>query len=166
MKTSVVDGIILVVVEMEKSGERSQVDVSSEEDMIQLGSDVGKLLKQGDVLGLVGDLGAGKTHFVKGIAKGIAKDLESGASVTSPTFTLLHEYADGRVPLFHFDFYRIDAEEELLEIGWDEYVEVRDGVVVVEWADKFPNLMPSHTAWWRFEILEGDRRRIQKEEAK
>ncbi len=139
--------------------EENPMEVCSEEEMIELGSTIGRELGEGAVLGLVGDLGAGKTHFVKGLARGV----DSEASVTSPTFTLVHEYPDGRVPLFHFDFYRIDAEEELLEIGWDDYVEVRGGVVVVEWADKFPELMPEHTRWWRFEVVEGDRRRVRKE---
>ncbi len=130
--------------------------------MIGLGAEVGRRLREGDVLGLVGDLGAGKTHFVKGLAMGVGSD----APVTSPTFTLVHEYVDGRVPLFHVDFYRIDAEEELLEIGWDEYVEVRGGIVVAEWADKFPRLMPDGAEWWRFDIIDAERRRVRKEEGK
>ena len=134
--------------------------VSSEKEMIELGAEVGASLSGGDVLALVGDLGAGKTQFVKGLAIGI----ESADAVTSPTFTLIHEYTGGRIPLLHFDFYRIEFEEELLGIGWDEYLEARNGIVAVEWADKFPRLLPAEARWLRFEILDGDIRRVRMEE--
>jgi tRNA threonylcarbamoyladenosine biosynthesis protein TsaE len=97
------------------------------------------------VLALCGDLGAGKTHFVKGLAVG----LNSDAAVTSPTFTLIHEYLGGRLPLYHFDFYRLEDEDEALKIGLDEYLH-GDGVCVIEWADKFPELLPTETQWYRF----------------
>ena len=114
---------------------------------------------RGDVLALSGDLGAGKTHFVKGLAAGLG----TAASVTSPTFTLLHEYPGGRLPLYHFDFYRLDNAEEALRIGLDEYLD-GDGACVIEWAEKFPALLPPRTRWLRFthrddgarEIREGD----------
>ncbi len=102
-------------------------------------------LRRGDVLALCGDLGAGKTHFVKGVAAGIGAD----ASVTSPTFTLIHEYLGGRLPVYHFDFYRLEDEDEAIKIGLDEYLD-GDGICLIEWADKFPGLLPPHTRWFRF----------------
>jgi tRNA threonylcarbamoyladenosine biosynthesis protein TsaE len=102
------------------------------------------------VIALVGGLGAGKTHWTKGLVAA----LESPAEVTSPTFGLAHEYPGGTMPVFHLDFYRIDRAEELLALGWDEYLEA-GGVVVAEWADKFPELMPPDTLW-RFFSIEAD----------
>lgn len=131
-------------------------EAGSEEEMIALGEGVGGTLAPGDVLGLVGDLGAGKTHFVKGIAKGLG----SSEEVTSPTFTLVHEYRAGQIPVHHFDLYRLGSAEELLAIGWDEYLDDRGGIVVAEWAEKFPELFPAETRWWFFEVLEGGRRRV------
>ncbi len=94
-------------------------------------------------MGLVGDLGAGKTHLVQGILQGL------GASdpAASPTFSLVHEHADGRVPVAHFDFYRMKAPEEAWGMGWDEYLE-SGSVLLVEWADRFDGiLMPEDTLW-------------------
>ena len=98
----------------------------------------------GMVIALVGQLGAGKTHWTQGFVAGLG----CAASVTSPTFGLVHEYTGGRLPAFHFDFHRIDSPEELLAIGWDDYLD-REGVVIAEWADKFPELMPTGTIWIR-----------------
>ena len=102
-------------------------------------------LRRGDVLALSGDLGAGKTHFVKGVAAALGAE----AVVTSPTFTLIHEYLGGRLPVYHFDFYRLEDEDEVLKIGLDEYLD-GDGICLIEWADKFPALLPPHTQWFRF----------------
>ncbi len=117
----------------------------SAEDTIAHGRALAATLRRGDVLALCGDLGAGKTHFVKGLAAGLG----ASAPVTSPTFTLIHEYLGGRLPLYHFDFYRLDDEDEALKIGFDEYLD-GDGVCVIEWADKFPALLPAPTRWLRF----------------
>ncbi len=116
----------------------------------------GANLRRGDVLALCGDLGAGKTHFVKGLAAALGSD----AAVTSPTFTLIHEYVGGRLPLYHFDFYRLDDEDEALKIGLDEYLD-GDGICVIEWADKFPHLLPAHTRWYRFTHREDGARSIE-----
>lgn len=113
-------------------------------------------LKRGDVLALSGDLGAGKTHFAKGLARGLGIDTE----VTSPTFTLIHEYPGGRLPLYHVDLYRLDEAGEALGIGIDEYLR-GDGVTAIEWADKFPELIPSEAVWIYFRTLEGDEREIE-----
>ena len=129
--------------------------VSSPEAMVKLGEALAKPLKIGCVLALQGDLGAGKTHFTKGLVRGLGCE----KSVTSPTFSLVHEYEGGVLPLYHFDFYRMESEEEVLSIGWDEYLE-EDGVVVVEWANKFPDLLPEGAMWLDFEVL-GDSRIVK-----
>lgn len=113
-------------------------------------------LARGDVLALAGDLGAGKTQFVKGLAHGLGYHRE----VTSPTFTLVHEYRGGRLPLYHLDCYRLETPEELLEIGLDEYLRP-EGVTAIEWADKFAALLPANTLWLRFRIHENDEREIE-----
>jgi tRNA threonylcarbamoyladenosine biosynthesis protein TsaE len=103
-------------------------------------------LQPNDVVALVGDLGAGKTQFVKGLVAGCG----SAAEVTSPTFTLIHEYEGGRWPVFHFDFYRISHPSEIVNIGFDEYL-TDGGVAVVEWADRFPDFLPARTRWIHLE---------------
>jgi tRNA threonylcarbamoyladenosine biosynthesis protein TsaE len=117
----------------------------SADETVAYGRTHAATLRGGDVLALCGDLGAGKTHFVKGLAEGLGTD----AAVTSPTFTLIHEYPGGRLPLYHFDFYRLEDEDEALKIGLDEYLD-GDGLCVIEWGDKFPALLPAHTQWFRF----------------
>jgi tRNA threonylcarbamoyladenosine biosynthesis protein TsaE len=112
-------------------------------------------IRAGDVLALVGDLGAGKTQFVKGLAKGLgSRDI-----VTSPTFTLLHEYQCSQLPIYHFDFYRIESLPALRAIGFDEIV-FGDGVSVIEWADRFAEAIPPQARWINFEIASEDQRRI------
>lgn len=112
-------------------------------------------LKSGDVVALEGQLGSGKTHLVKGIARGLGITTE----VTSPTFTLLHEYEGGRLPLYHFDFYRLRNEEELPALGFDEYVFGR-GITVIEWADRFPGVLPPQTRLVRLRSDDGTKRQI------
>jgi len=128
----------------------------SPEETFDFGSGLAASLKKGAVLALSGDLGAGKTHLVKGIAQGLGID----ADVTSPTFTLIHEYAGGRLPLYHIDLYRLDEAEEALKIGLDEYLE-SSGVTVIEWADKFAELIPADARWIKLRALDGDLREIE-----
>jgi tRNA threonylcarbamoyladenosine biosynthesis protein TsaE len=123
------------------------------------GRDAAAHLRSGDVIALEGDLGAGKTQWVKGLAVGLGCD----SAVTSPTFTLIHEYTGGRFPLYHIDCYRLETPEELLAIGLDEYLDGR-GIVVIEWADKFPDLIPGHAHWIRFSIGEAEKRTIDYED--
>lgn len=104
-------------------------------------------LAEGSVIALCGTLGAGKTQITRGIVAG----MNSEADVTSPTFTLVHEYRDGRLPVFHFDFYRMDHATEVIGIGWDDIL-AEPGVVIVEWADLFPDLLPPHTRWFQIDI--------------
>ena len=118
------------------------------------GERIAATLRAGDVLALCGDLGAGKTHFVKGLAAGLG----IATSVTSPTFTLIHEYPAGRLPLYHLDFYRLENEDDVLRIGFEEYLDAAS-VLAIEWADKFPALLPAHTRWLEFRV-EGDARVI------
>ena len=107
--------------------------------MFALGESLGGLLSDGDVVGLVGDLGAGKTVFVQGLAHGLG--VPSSVPVTSPTFTLIQEYDGGRLRLYHIDLYRLEDEGELLRIGLPDLYSER-GVFAVEWADRFPLLLP------------------------
>lgn len=107
------------------------------------GRELAASLRAGDIVALCGQLGAGKTQATKGILAGLG----SQAAVTSPTFTLVHEYADGRLPVFHFDFYRMENAEEVLTVGWDDILD-ESGVVIIEWADLFPELLPPHTRWF------------------
>ena len=113
-------------------------------------------LKSGGVVALTGGLGAGKTHLTKGIVRGLG----SSEEVTSPTFTLVHEYHGGRLPVFHFDFYRLENESDAMTTGWDEYLDA-GGVCVVEWADRFPALIPPDAQWWALE-QEGTGRRLSR----
>lgn len=124
-------------------------------DTLALGQRLGGAAERGTVIAVCGGLGAGKTHLTKGIVAGLGADPEA---VTSPTFSLVHEYRGGRLPVFHFDFYRMASADEVLAIGWDEYLE-SGGVCVVEWADLFPQLMPAGTQWWRLELSAEGRRR-------
>ncbi len=127
----------------------------SPEAMQALGQAAAAEARPGMVIALVGDLGAGKTHWTKGFVAGLA----SRAEVTSPTFGLVHEYADGRLPVFHFDFYRLGSAAELLALGWDEILE-QDGIVIAEWADKFPEILPADARWLRFTVAADGSRQV------
>jgi tRNA threonylcarbamoyladenosine biosynthesis protein TsaE len=105
----------------------------SPEDTFALGEQWGREAQQGWVLGLSGDLGAGKTQLVKGLAHGLG----SAARVHSPTFTLLNEYTGGRLRLFHLDLYRLNSREEIMGAGLDDYLIQPDGVTVVEWVERW-----------------------------
>lgn len=115
---------------------------SSIEETIAIGKDFAKKLSAGDIVCLNGDLGAGKTHFVKGIAAFFGVD---EGKVTSPTFTLINEY-QGTIPIFHFDCYRLENEQEALEIGTEDYF-YGDGISIVEWPLKIKNLIPPEAIW-------------------
>lgn len=95
-----------------------------------LGQKLGKAVQPGTVIAFQGDLGAGKTAFTRGLARGLG----IRGPVTSPTYTIVQEYLDGRLPLFHFDMYRLHSSEELFDIGWEDYL-LRGGVCAVEWSE-------------------------------
>ena len=118
------------------------IELSSAEDTLRLGRELGQAAQEGDVIALLGDLGAGKTTLTQGILSGLGYLKE----VTSPTFSLVQEYLGGRLPAFHFDFYRVETEHELLDLGWDDYLD-RNGIVIVEWPSLFPQLLPEQTKW-------------------
>ncbi len=132
---------------------------TSVQETINFAIEWARQLQPNDVVALIGDLGAGKTHFVKGLLQG----LESTEEATSPTFTLVHEYDHGRLPVFHFDFYRLGSRTEIDELGFDDYLE-DGGICVIEWADRFPQVLPKRTRWLRLEIVDERRRTITEEE--
>jgi tRNA threonylcarbamoyladenosine biosynthesis protein TsaE len=127
------------------------------QDMMNLGTHFAREASAGAVFALIGDLGAGKTHWTKGFVHGIG----SPADVTSPTFGLLHEYPGGRLPIHHLDFYRMASADEVIALGWDELLD-QDAILIAEWADRFPELFPIQTRWLHFSIA-GDGTRILSE---
>ena len=121
----------------------TSIEVTAPQEMRALGQRLAGELSGGEIIGLVGDLGAGKTHLVQGILEGLGAS-DPGAS---PTFSLVHEHSDGRLPVAHFDFYRMKHPDEALGMGWDEYLS-GGMVLLVEWADRFDGeLMPADTHW-------------------
>ena len=112
----------------------------SPEQTRQLGARLAKALKPGAVVAFTGDLGAGKTAFVSGMAQGLGVR----ERVTSPTFTIVNEYEGGRLPLFHFDMYRLGSADELFDIGWEDYMN-RGGVCAVEWSENVAEAMETGT---------------------
>jgi len=104
------------------------------------GRALGRVARAGDVVGLIGDLGAGKTALVTGLVA----ELGAPVAAASPTFALIHEYAGGYLPVWHADLYRIEHARELPELGLDELIDRGAGVVVIEWADRFPVLPADH----------------------
>jgi len=128
------------------------IKTDSENETILEGEKLGRTLKPGAVVALYGDLGAGKTAFTRGIAKGLGITM----NVSSPTFTIVNEYP-GQTPLFHFDIYRLESENELFDIGWDDYLD-RGGVCVVEWSDKVPGAFTPDAFEVKIENL-GDNKR-------
>ena len=109
---------------------------NSPQETEAVGQALGKLLMPGTILAYEGDLGAGKTAFTRGLARGL------GASepVTSPTYTIVNEYLSGRIPLFHFDMYRLSSADDLWDIGWEDYLD-RGGVCAVEWSENVAEAM-------------------------
>lgn len=113
------------------------VIIRDETETKKFATDVAQTLKKGDVIALVGDLGTGKTT----LSKYIAEALEITETITSPTFTIVQEYHSGRLPLYHFDVYRVDDIEEMYRIGYEEYF-YGEGVCIVEWADIVEEIIP------------------------
>lgn len=115
------------------------IETYQEKETYELGLQIGKEATPGQVFTLVGDLGVGKTVFTKGLAKG----LEIEEAISSPTFTIVQVYDDGRLPFYHFDVYRIGDVEEMDEIGYEDYV-YGDGVSLIEWANLIEEILPEH----------------------
>ena len=120
-----------------------------------LGEKLASRLRTGDVVILEGELGAGKSELARGIAKGIGVK----EKVTSPSFTILNVYESGRCPLYHFDWYRLESEDELYELGMDEYLG-GDGIAVVEWAERCPEAVPEGSVRIRLEVIGEENRKI------
>ena len=124
------------------------------EATLELGLESSAFMTPGLVVSLEGPLGAGKTQFVKGVAAGLG----CREPVSSPSFAIVHEYPGGRLPLYHFDFYRVQRPADLDALGFDEYLPA--GIALVEWGGKFADLLPQRAWRVRFEILSPDLRRI------
>ncbi len=134
-----------------------EIRIKNEKDTERFGLELADKLKPGDVLALIGDLGTGKTTLTKYIAKGLGVT----ETVTSPTFTIVQEYRSGRIPLFHFDVYRILDPDEMFEIGYEDYF-FGPGACVVEWADQIEELLPEDAMIIRIERGETETERIYK----
>lgn len=132
------------------------IETSSAAETAALAERLARASVAGAVLGLSGDLGAGKTTFVRGYVKGAGGDPDQ---VTSPTFTLLHDYA-ARLPIFHLDLYRLENAAQAREAGIEEYVGGEGGVALVEWFEHAPELLPQNRLEIRFEIVDEFRRRL------
>lgn len=130
----------------------------SPEETTALGKRVAKLLKPGTVVALSGNLGSGKTTFLKGLTAGLG--LKNADAVTSPTFSLMHIY-DSKPRVYHFDLYRLESEKEVLNIGFEEFVSDSEAITCVEWAEKAPGLMPKDTVKIQFEVVGENERKIQ-----
>jgi len=123
----------------------------SDRETYAIGAGFGEKAKPGTVICVDGDLGAGKTVFAKGVAAGLG----SAAAVKSPTYTLMRIYGDGRLPLYHFDVYRIDDEDEMAEMGFFEYLR-GDGVTLIEWSNLIEGLIPPDAIRIKIERIPGE----------
>jgi tRNA threonylcarbamoyladenosine biosynthesis protein TsaE len=121
----------------------------------EVGRQLARELRAGSVVALEGELGSGKTQFTKGVVAGLG----SATEVTSPTFTLVHEYSGGRLPIYHFDFFRLEDRQSAARLGLDDYF-FGDGVSIVEWADRFPELIPKEAKWVAFRMKSEQEREI------
>ena len=122
---------------------------NSQEETQRLGEALAARLVPGSVIAFTGDLGAGKTAFTRGLARGLG----ISERVTSPTFTIVNEYEGGRLPLFHFDMYRLGCSEELYDIGWEDYL-ARGGVCAVEWSENIDDALEEDSI--RVDIRRGE----------
>ena len=127
-----------------------QIRTHSPEETEAIGRKIAAKLLPGDIIAYYGDLGAGKTAFTRGLAAGLGVTEQ----VTSPTYTIVNEYLSGRMPLFHFDMYRLDSADDLFDIGWEDYL-ARGGVCAVEWSENVMDALPEDTVWVRI-AREGD----------
>ncbi len=131
-----------------------EISTHSTEETMRFGEELGRGASSGDVFALCGELGSGKTVLAKGVARGLGV----GEEITSPSFTLLEIY-QGRLPLYHFDLYRIERDSEFDQLGFEEYWE-GTGVSVIEWADRAGERLPAGTVRIRLEYAGGTGRRI------
>ena len=123
--------------------EKVVFQTKSTSETIRIGKSIGSLLMSGDVVALVGELGTGKTQFIKGLATGVG--VGKPTYISSPSFTLINEYA-GKVPFYHIDLFRLKSEREAEELGLEEYFQ-GGGITAIEWADKMPSFLPQEMLW-------------------
>jgi len=135
-------------------GKSTILCTSDPEETIQLGQYIGEILQPGSIIGLCGELGTGKTHLIKGLARGLGVD--ERYYVTSPSFTIINEYP-GRIPLNHLDLYRLDNTDQMEELGYEEYF-YSEGVTVIEWAEKILPLLPESRLMVEISHLNENRR--------
>lgn len=137
------------------------IEIASEADTVRLGERLAAELPAGTVVSLVGTLGAGKTRLVQAVTQALGATEE----VTSPTFVLVNEYTSGRLPVYHFDAYRLADEDEFLQLGPEEYftgeTPAGPGLTFVEWGDRVQDCLPASCVTVRIDVLEGERRRAQ-----
>lgn len=141
---------------MNKKNVHVEITSLSAEQTFAFGMAVGEEAGEGDVFALSGELGAGKTCFTGGLARGLGVD--ETYAITSPTFTLINEYP-GRCRLYHFDVYRLNQIEELSDLGYDEYISAK-GVVAIEWAEKIEDALPENTVTFNFKYIDENKRMI------
>jgi tRNA threonylcarbamoyladenosine biosynthesis protein TsaE len=132
------------------------IELASPERTFELGARLGALLQPGDFLGLTGDLGTGKTLFVRGLAKGVGV---AEGQVQSPTFTIVNTYAGGRLPLHHADLYRIESQDELYATGYFDLLE-GEGALAVEWVERIPGALPAERLELRLERTSDTSRKL------
>jgi tRNA threonylcarbamoyladenosine biosynthesis protein TsaE len=133
-----------------------QITTSSPGETEQLGADIGSLLRPGSFLALRGDLGGGKTCLTRGVVASLAP--QSSGLVASPTYAIMNSYP-GSTPVYHFDFYRLTCEDDIAELGFEEFF-YGDGVCIVEWSERLAELLPSDVLTLQFEYAGDDRRTI------
>lgn len=129
----------------------------STSETIRIGKELGSRLRSGDAVALTGELGTGKTHFIKGLASGVG--VKKSRYLSSPSFTLVNEYP-GRIPFYHIDLYRLENEREAEDLGIEEYLQ-RGGITVIEWADRIPSLLPEEILRVKIEYAGKNKRTIR-----
>ena len=129
------------------------VFTATPEETIEIGKRFAEKLKKGDIVGFIGELGSGKTTMIKGIVKNFSE-----CEATSPSFVLINEYP-GRIPVFHFDLYRIENIKEMETLGWEEYLD--KGIVLIEWADKILEELPENTILVKISVENNGKRKIE-----
>ncbi|MDO9465053.1 MAG: tRNA (adenosine(37)-N6)-threonylcarbamoyltransferase complex ATPase subunit type 1 TsaE [bacterium] len=134
---------------------KKAVTTNNPEETKCLGKKIGRFLKEGDVIALVGNLGAGKTVIANGLCTGLGVKEDY---ITSPTYTIINQY-DGRIPVYHIDLYRLNDSKELYNIGWDEYI-YGNGTCIIEWADKAAEMLPEEYLMVNIEVTGKDKRKI------
>ena len=135
-----------------------KIITNNENETMAVGEKLAPMFKKGSIITLTGDLGAGKTHFVKGFARG----LESSELVTSPTFTILNIYENATLPIYHFDMYRLSSIEEAESLGFEEYFDTKnlDGISLVEWPEQVEGLIKSEHTEIEIKKLDDEKREI------